>query len=205
MNDIWMLVEQGGWPMIVLGLCSVAAVTVIVERGFALRWNRVFDARVLQALDTYDGEASAAQALMACERGRGAFARLAEEMLKARHLPHSQAIEIMHASGRTQVHGLERGLTLLEIVAGISPLLGLLGTVLGMVTVFNAITVAGIGNPQVLSEGISQALVTTVAGLCIAIPALAAHSWFTRRVEAYAAEMHDRATGFIARLYAGRG
>lgn len=204
MNDLWVMVEQGGWPMAVLGLCSIAAVTVIIERGIGLRWHRVFDADVLRAIDAYDGEASAAHALMACKRSRGAFARLVEEILKARHLPHSQALEIMHASGRTQVHALERGLTLLEIVAGVSPLLGLLGTVLGMVAVFNAITVAGIGNPQILSEGISQALVTTVAGLCIAIPALAAHSWFTRRVEAYAAEMHDRATGFIARLYAGR-
>ncbi|MDP7639362.1 MAG: MotA/TolQ/ExbB proton channel family protein, partial [Candidatus Hydrogenedentes bacterium] len=95
---------------------------------------------------------------------------------------------------------LERGLTLLEIVAGISPLIGLLGTVLGMVTVFDAITAEGIGNPQVLSNGISKALVTTVAGLCIAIPSLAFHSYFSRRVESLAMEMQDVAMGFITKV-----
>ena len=111
---------------------------------------------------------------------------------------------MMHAAGRTQVGTLERGLTVLEIITGISPLLGLLGTVLGMVTVFNAITAAGLGNPQVLSGGISKALVTTVAGLTVAIPALACHTWFSRRVDDLAVEMQDRATGFIAKLQSFR-
>ena len=107
---------------------------------------------------------------------------------------------MMHATGRSQVGTLERGLTLLEIIANVSPLLRLLGTVLGMVAVFDAITTEGLGNPQVLSEGISKALVTTVAGLCVAIPALACHSWFSRRVDDLATEMQDRATGLVAKL-----
>ena len=100
---------------------------------------------------------------------------------------------------------LDRGLIVLEIVAGISPLIGLLGTVLGMVTVFDAIAVQGLGNAQVLSEGISKALVTTVGGLCVAIPALAFHSIFSRRVESLAVEMHDLATGFLSKLYGASG
>ena len=91
---------------------------------------------------------------------------------------------------------------MLEIVASVSPLLGLLGTVLGMVSIFDAISASGAGNPQVLSEGISKALVTTIAGLCVAIPALAAHGWLSRRVDDYAAELQERATGFIIQIMA---
>jgi biopolymer transport protein ExbB len=75
-----------------------------------------------------------------------------------------------------------------------------LGTVLGMVTVFNAITAKGIGNPQVLSGGISKALITTVVGLFIAIPALGFHSWLSKRVDEFATQMQDRATSFIGRI-----
>ena len=113
----------------------------------------------------------------------------------------AEILATMYATGRTQIGILERGLTLLEIIASISPLIGLLGTVLGMVTVFNAISAGGIGNPQVLSDGISKALITTVAGLSVAIPALGFHSWLSRRVDEFATEMQDRATGFIAKLY----
>ena len=95
---------------------------------------------------------------------------------------------------------LERGLTVLEVVAAVSPLLGLLGTVLGMVQIFEAITAAGLGDPQVLAGGIGKALITTVAGLCVAIPALAAHSFLARRVDEYAIEMQNRATVFLVRL-----
>ncbi len=124
--------------------------------------------------------------------------------MRKRALDHAQAIETMRAVGRTQVGQLERGLSVLEIVAGISPLVGLLGTVLGMVTVFNAVTAQGLGNPRVLSDGISEALITTVGGLCVAIPAFAAHTLLARRVEAYAIEMQDRATSFLVMLQKDR-
>jgi biopolymer transport protein ExbB len=92
----------------------------------------------------------------------------------------------------------------LEIVAATSPLLGLLGTVLGMVTVFNAINAEGLGNAQVLSGGISEALITTVTGLIVAIPALAFYSYFSKRVESLANELHEIGTLFIARLVDGQ-
>jgi len=196
------MLKQGGWPMIPLGLCSVAAAAIIIERCLALRHKNVIDPRVLRLLDDYSGENHADQAIVLCQRIRGPFARIVEEVIKARHLDHTETLATMHATGRTQVGILERGLTVLEIIAGVSPLLGLLGTVLGMVTVFNAITMQGIGNPQVLSDGISKALITTVAGLSVAIPALAFHSWLTRRVEELATEMQERVTAFIAKMHA---
>ena len=194
------MLKQGGWPMAPLAVCSVLALAVILERVYALRRNRVIDPAVVQALEAYRGEDSAAGTLIVCQRARGPFARMAAGLLKQRHLHHDQAIEAMHALGRSQIGELERGLTLLEIIAGISPLIGLLGTVLGMVEVFNAITASGLGNPQVLSSGISKALVTTIGGLCVAIPALAFYSLFSKRVDELAAEMQDRATGFLLKL-----
>jgi len=194
------MLKYGGAVMIPIGICSLAALAIILERAFALRRSKVLAPKVLALVETYNGSTPDEAALMACRRAKGAFARIIETVLKTRRLDHAQAIETMHATGRTEVGALERGLTALEIVAGISPLLGLLGTVLGMVNVFDAITVGGLGNPQTLSSGISKALVTTVAGLVVAIPALAFHSWFSRRVDDLAAEMQDRATAFLVQL-----
>lgn len=194
------MLQQGGWVMFPIALCSLAAVTIIVERALALRRASVIDDRVLRAIEDYQGEAAAETVLVTCRRSRSPFARIIGEVLRSRRLDHAQAIETMHAAGRTQVTRLERGLTLLEIIAGISPLLGLLGTVLGMVSVFNAITAEGLGNPQVLSGGISQALVTTVAGLIVAIPALAFHSLLSKRVDELASEMQNHATAFIVHM-----
>jgi biopolymer transport protein ExbB len=200
MRDLFTLIFQGGWIMIPLGICSLVGLTIVIERMLALRRHRVIDEGVQRMVEGYRPGSDAEQALIACQRAPGEFARIIEEVLKVRHLDHAQAIESMHAVGRTQVGKLERGLTTLEIVAGASPLMGLLGTVLGMVTVFDAITAQGLGNPQVLSDGISKALVTTVAGLVVAIPAVAFHSYFTKRVEELAVEMQDRATSFIVKL-----
>lgn len=194
------MLKQGGCIMFPLFACSLAAATIIIERCIALRKSAVFDPRALRVIDEYKGESDAEHALALSRRAQGPFARIVEEILKTRHLDHAHALEAMRATGRTQVGTLERGLTILEIVANVSPLLGLLGTVLGMVTVFNAITAKGIGNPQVLSGGISKALITTVVGLFIAIPALGFHSWLSKRVDTFATEMQDRATSFIGRI-----
>lgn len=194
--------KQGGWPMVPLGLCSVLALSIIFERLFALRKSKVLEYAIQRLVENYSGEASAETALRLCEGLQSPFAKIVEEVIRGRHLDRAQALNTLEAVGRTQVGRLERGLTLLEIIAGISPLIGLLGTVLGMVTVFDAISAEGMGNPQVLSEGISKALITTVAGLSVAIPALAFHSLLSRRVEELATVMHDRAVNFATRIHA---
>jgi biopolymer transport protein ExbB len=196
MDQVLKLLIDGGWVMVPIIACSVIAATIVIERIIALRRKSVLDASVLQAMEDYTGEKSAEKIMLACRRARTPFARVVEEIVRTRNQQHAQAMQTMEV--------LERGLTLLEIIAGTSPLLGLLGTVLGMVTVFNAITLQGIGNPQVLSKGISQALITTVAGLCVAIPALASHSWLARRVDDLADEMHHRAAGFLGKVHEGK-
>jgi len=202
----WDMLVMGGWVMAPLLICSVVALTIIVERLIALRRAIVLDSEIVGLVDAYDKGSSPDSALRKCEKGRGPYARLIEEVLRSRHLNHAQVVEIMHVTGLAQVGRMERGLTVLEIIANVSPLIGLLGTVLGMVDVFSTISSSpeGLGNPQMLSSGIYQALITTIAGLSVAIPALAAHSWLTRRVEYYATEMQERATGFIAKLFTQR-
>lgn len=194
---------MGGWVMIPIAACSLLGLAIVIERCLALRRHAILDPRVLTLVETYDASTSPEQAIRVCRSAHGPFARIIEEVIKVRDLHPVQLIETMNATGRTQVGTLERGLTALEIVGNVSPLLGLLGTVLGLVTIFNAITAEGIGNAQVLSEGIAKALITTVAGLCVAIPAVACHSWLSRRVDDFATEMQERATGLIAKIQPG--
>ena len=203
MGDTFAMLQQGGWPMVPIAFCSVAALAIIVERAIALRRALVINPAVLDLVNGLDDPARADSVLVACRKEQGAFARLCEAVLEGRKREPAHVIETLNAAGRIQVGGLERGLTVLEIIAAITPLLGLLGTVLGMVSVFEAISMQGTGDPRVLSAGISKALVTTIAGLSVAIPSLAFHSWFSRRVEQYADEMHERAVGLLARIGAG--
>lgn len=186
--------------MIPLAICSIAAVTIVIERLVALRRSRVLNVRLVDRVEQYRGQEPLDTVLHACVVEGGPLARIIEEVARVRDQDAAHQIETLNAAGRREVGQMERGLIVLEIVANISPLIGLLGTVLGMVTVFDAITVQGLGNPQVLSGGISKALVTTVAGLCVAIPALAFHSYLSKQVQTYAIDMHDLATAFAATL-----
>jgi len=187
--------------MVFIAFCSLAGLAIIIERFVMLRRKRILDPRVVALVDHSSESTPPEPALDIGRKARGPFARIVEEIIGARYLPDAQVVETLQATGRAQVGTMERGLTVLEIIANVSPLLGLLGTVLGMVAVFNAITIEGIGNPRVLSEGISQALITTVAGLIVAIPASAFHSWLSSRVDDMADEMHERATTFISKLH----
>ena len=186
--------------MIPLGICSMAGLAVIIERLSALRRSRNVPGAIVDLLGMYQGESSVAPSFEVCRNHESPFSRIVEVLIHARHLDHAQMIELLHSNGRKEVEKLERGLLLLEIVAGISPLIGLLGTVLGMVNVFDAITEFGLGDTQVLSDGISKALVTTVAGLSVAIPALAFHSFFSRKVDSIAIEMQELSVGFLTKL-----
>lgn len=202
MQDTLHMLRQGGLTMVPLAIFSIVGLAIVIERLLALRRSTVIDARVSKLVDEFARDTPPDRALVLCRQSKGAFARIIEAVLESRHLDPSQALEHMHAAGRAQVGRLERGLTVLEIIGGVSPLLGLLGTVLGMITMFGAFTSEGISNPQVLSNGIAKALITTVAGLSIAIPAVALHSWLSRCVEDLATEMQERATSLITKIEA---
>lgn len=195
------MLQQGGWTMLPLALCSIVALTIIIERAAVLRHARILPQNLLDAVRNYAGDTSVEAAARVFRRTPGPLARILEEVLESRTMQYQQAMEKMLAAGRAQTGRLDRGLTVLEIIAGVSPLLGLLGTVLGMVTVFNAITAQGLGDPHVLSDGIAKALITTVAGLCVAIPSLAFHSLYTKRADELAMEMQNVATEFLLTIH----
>ena len=200
MREAIEFLQQGGWPMVPLGICSVAGLTVILERLVALRRGRSIPQSVVGLIDLYQGEESVESAIQTCRHSRSSLASIVEEMILSRKQGYTHLVDSLNATGRREVERLERGLIVLEVVAGISPLIGLLGTVVGMITVFDAITSEGLGNAQVLSAGISKALITTVTGLSVGIPALAFHSYLSRCVESIAIEMQELTTAFAAKL-----
>lgn len=191
--------------MIPLAICSVVGLAIVIERLVALRPAGILRPGIVERIHALRSEEHIQPLLSACAAEGGSLSRIVEQVVNARHDDTLQQVETLNAAGRHEVERMERGLVVLEIVANISPLIGLLGTVLGMVTVFEAITAEGLGDPQVLSEGISKALVTTVAGLCVAIPSLAFHSYLSSRVDSIAVDLHDQATELSSRLRSASG
>lgn len=186
--------------MIPLGICSLLGVAIILERLVALRRHRSIPAIIVESLSNFQNEETLEATSKTCKKNESPLARIVNILLRSRHLAHDQMIELLHSNGRKEVERLERGLLVLEVIAGIAPLIGLLGTVLGMVGVFDAIAAYGLGDAQVLSDGISKALVTTVAGLIVAIPALAFHSYFSKQVESIAIEIQELSVDFMSKL-----
>lgn len=169
--------------MVPIGLCSVAALGICLERLWALRVRRAAPAGLLadvqRELEGGSADSKRVAELCAdCHLGRVFVAGLAT----ARHGREAMK-EAMEGAAATAVHDMERYLTALGTIAAISPLLGLLGTVLGMIEVFRVLVEDGIGNPSVFASGISEALVTTAAGLAVAIPALILHRYLLRKVD----------------------
>jgi len=194
--------SSGGIFMIPLGLCSIVSVAFIVERGLALRRSQVIHHQLYRAIPrmTMGGSTSEIQALAA--DGDTTLARLIRICLE--HLPWSKAenVEAVQTQARTEVSRLERGLVVLEITTGVAPLLGLLGTASGLITVFANIGEIGLDNQgMIIARGISEALNTTVTGLVIAIPSLIAHSYYTNKIESMAVEMESLCMDFLTKCY----
>jgi biopolymer transport protein ExbB len=180
---MWEIVRAGGpmmWPIIA---CSVVAAAISLERLWTLQKKRVLPpdltrkaSALLEAGQVTD---KVVQALARNSPLGGVLAAL----LESRHLPHAAMVERVQDTGRHVAFELERYLNTLGTIAGVSPLLGLLGTVSGIIKSFNAITAGGLGDPQVLSGGIAEALICTAAGLSVAIPSLIAFRYLRGRVE----------------------
>ena len=178
------IVKAGGWLMAPIILCAVLALGIILERFWTLQQNKVIPddltARVWGWVKNGQLDHEKIQSL---HQGSPLGQILAVELLN-RDCDRVVMKESIEDTGRHVVHELERYLDTLGTVAAISPLLGLLGTVIGMVKVFTAITTHGVGNPAVLAGGIAEALITTAAGLTVAIPALIGYRYFRNHVDA---------------------
>ena len=177
------LFEKGGFMMYPLALCSVLALAFVVERLWSLRRKKVLIPEIISVLEQVKKLDDLTMVKAVCEKFSGPFASIVIGCIDNRDLPSEELRSTIEDEGRQQVRYLSRGLVLLETIAGIAPLLGLMGTVMGMIEVFTVIETLGVGQAQALSGGISKALITTATGLFIGIPALVAYNLLNSRSE----------------------
>ncbi len=191
------LIKNGGWLMLPIMLCSITAMGIVAERFWSLQRKKILPPALVAQIwrlekDHNLNESSIRRIKMSSPLG---------SILAAGLLNRSHGREMMKTSieeaGRQVVHELERFLNSLGTIASITPLLGLLGTVVGMIKVFSAIMIHGVGDPVLLAGGISEALLTTAAGLTVAIPSLIFHRYFERLVDEYVLNMEEEALKLI--------
>ncbi|HPG38632.1 MAG TPA: MotA/TolQ/ExbB proton channel family protein [bacterium] len=200
MSDAIAFLVKGGVVMIPLFLCSLLGLTIVVEKMFSLRRSKILIPEIIAVVDSINSIDDIKLATTICQKNTGPFANIILTGLHNQALPIDDIKELINDEGRQQVRILERGLPLLETLAGVSPLLGLLGTVFGMIKVFNVISVQGSGQAGLLAGGISEALITTAAGLVVGIPMLVAYHYYTNRAENYIMDIEKYSTRLIQKI-----
>ena len=194
------IILAGGWLMIPILLCSTLALAIVIERFWTLRRSRV----IPEGVDTMVQEWADHQELdvehLTRLRQNSALGKVLAAALANRHRSRDIIKEAVEDTGRHVVHELERFLNTLGTIAGIAPLLGLLGTVIGMIRVFSAIMLHGVGNANELAGGISEALITTAAGLTVAIPSYFFFRYFKGVVQEYVVSMEEKAIALISAI-----
>lgn len=197
---MWELVKAGGWPMVPLLLLGVLALAIVLERFWSLRRNEVLPPGLGQEVRNWAARGKLDASHIESLRANSPLGALLAAALEARNRPRDQIRERIEDTGRHLVHRMGRYLNALGTIASAGPLLGLLGTVIGMMRLFLGILDHGMGDMTQLAGGIGQALVTTASGICVAIPALVFHRYFRGLVTAYGVEMEREATALIDTL-----
>jgi biopolymer transport protein ExbB len=188
---------------ILLGATSVVGLTFIVERALALRWNKVVPPAITETLAACRSREDVKALCHVCRRKPSTLGRLL--LLASEHLdwPKADNVDALQTAARHEIVRLERGLVVLEIIVGIAPLLGLVGTIAGMMTVFGDVGQTGLNDAAKLAAGIALILRATLIGLLIAIPSLIFWSYFSKKVEVFAVEMEALCDDFVRRQYSG--
>ena len=195
MTEVFEFLSKGGWLMVPIGLCSVVALGFFLERLWSLQRNKVMPARFLEVLGKLLREKRFAQAEAMCQGNDSHIAAVLEAGIRYAGRDRAVVKEVMEEVGQREVHYMERFTGALGSVATVAPLLGLLGTVTGMISVFQRVvnqTAAGqAADAGALANGIWEALITTAAGLTVAIPAYLAYRYVESKIDRYAVEMAD--------------
>lgn len=198
------LIVSGGWVMFPILLCSIIALTIIGERLWFLQPSKIAPPNLaMQVSNLYKQNALTPESLDKL-RYNSPLGRILATALSNIEYQRDLMKESIEECGRQVALELERYLNTLGTIAAITPLLGLLGTVLGMIKVFAVITTAGVGNAELLAGGISEALLTTAAGLTVAIPSLMFHRFFRGRVNELLVQMEEQAIYLIEVLHGER-
>ncbi|MFN7138956.1 MAG: MotA/TolQ/ExbB proton channel family protein [Limisphaerales bacterium] len=185
-----------------LAIASIVGLTFIIERGLALRWNKVIPPAVEDAVSSFQANGDLRYLQETCQRNPSPLGRLLLLASEHRDWPKAENAEALQTKARHEIVKLERGLVILEIIVGIAPLLGLVGTIYGLILLFGGMGKVdlGAGSSQV-AAGIALALRATLMGLLTAIPSLIAWSYFNKKVETMAVEMENLCEQFLRRLY----
>ena len=187
--------------LILLGLTSVISVTFIIERGWALRRSIILPQPLVDSLDRSHTRADVNTVLRFAEHHKETpLARLTTTAVEHLEWAKPDNVEALQSRARHEVSKMERGLVVLEIITGVAPLLGLVGTVVGLIDIFG-IMAEGQTEASAFAQGISTALWATLSGLSIAIPSLVAWSIYNKRVETFAIEMETQLDAFLRRQY----
>ena len=198
------IVIAGGWLMVPILLCSVIALAITLERFLALRRNKVLPPGLPDQVQLWAAQEELDQKHIDQLRESSPLGRVLAAALDHRDRRREIIKEAVEDVGRQVVHSLERFLNTLGTVAGITPLLGLLGTVIGMIRVFSAILVHGVGDPNEMAGGISEALITTAAGLSVAIPTFFFYRYFRGLVRDYVLQMEAQALQLLQAIEHGQ-
>jgi len=197
---MWELVRAGGpfmWPIIV---CSIAAVGILLERLWTLQRKRVLPEDLIKKVSDLAEKNQVTPKVIEALEKNSPLGRVLAAALANRDRGREIMMERVQDTGRHVVHELERFLPTLGTIASISPLLGLLGTVTGIIRAFNAVMLGGMGDPRLLAGGISEALITTAGGLAVAIPSFIAYRYLRGKVERIVVEMEKIAVTFADTL-----
>ncbi|MCP4010927.1 MAG: MotA/TolQ/ExbB proton channel family protein [Proteobacteria bacterium] len=192
------LLTTGGWLIWPILLCSIASLAIVIDRFRQLRTEKVMPPGLYDRIEKLIQDKKLTNAHVSTLADQSPLGRIFSTAINNAHLRNADLKATVEDSGRHQIHEMEKYLNTLGSIAAITPLLGLLGTVVGMIKVFAAITVVGVGQPQELAEGISQALVTTATGLTVAIPSLLFYRHFKSHIQALSIDMERE----VLRLFA---
>ena len=190
------------WPLLA---CSIVALTVIILRTLALREKNVLPLTIESEMERLAPGANPERLSRIVQHDSSSLARIVRVALAHLRWPRSENVEAVQTRARYEMVRLEKGLVVLEVIIGIAPLIGLIGTVSGLVHVFASLGVsAGSADPKQIARGISEALNCTVFGLGIAVPALIAFVYFSKKVEVLSVEMESLVTDLLSKCYYGR-
>jgi biopolymer transport protein ExbB len=186
---------------ILLILTSLVGLTFIIERGLALRWPKVLPPSIESAVRSCASGEEVGMLQKVCQNYPSPLGRIL--ILASDHLdwPKAETVDALQTQARHEIVKLERGLVVLEVIVGIAPLLGLVGTIAGMMSLFGGLGETGLSDTAALAKGIGLILNATLMGLLIAIPCLIAWSYYTKKVENMAVEMETLCDEFLRRQY----
>ncbi len=200
MTEIFSYLSRGGIIMAPLLFSSILGLAIVIERAVNLRRPKVIIPEIVSVVDSLSSRDDVEMAMNICRRKGGPFANIIMTGLMNRDLSPEAVKELLNDQGRQEVRTLERLLPTLETIAGIAPLLGLLGTVLGMIKVFTVISQQGTGQASLLAGGISEALITTATGLVIGILALIMYNYYSHRAENYILDIEKYTTQLLYKI-----